>query len=99
MMHLTAIFMQTDKWASSSWQNVIVQRWLEAMQEALKNVAMHAAAMKPKTLSYKDFDISYVEEETQGAYHQDRKKRMKSAKDSETSFEYSKIYLYGSTYS
>ncbi|MBN2767742.1 MAG: elongation factor Ts [Campylobacterales bacterium] len=38
----------------------------EAMQDALKSVAMHAAAMKPKTLSYKDFDIAYVEEETQG---------------------------------
>jgi elongation factor Ts len=38
----------------------------EAMQDALKSVAMHAAAMKPKTLSYKDFEISYVAEETQG---------------------------------
>jgi len=31
-----------------------------------KNIAMHAASMKPTTLSYTDFDASYVEEETKG---------------------------------
>jgi len=31
-----------------------------------KNVAMHASAMKPTTLSYKDFDATYVAEETKG---------------------------------
>lgn len=38
----------------------------EAMSSVLKDVAMHAAAMKPTTLSYKDFDPSYVAEETAG---------------------------------
>lgn len=38
----------------------------DAIRPMLKNVAMHASAMKPKTLSYKDFDISFVESETQG---------------------------------
>jgi elongation factor Ts len=38
----------------------------EAMTGALKNVAMHAAAMKPTTLSYKDFDDAFVADETAG---------------------------------
>jgi elongation factor Ts len=38
----------------------------EAMTPVLKEVAMHAAAMSPSTLSYKDFDASYVAEETKG---------------------------------
>ncbi len=38
----------------------------EAMAPVLKEVAMHAAAMSPKTLSYKDFDPTFVEEETKG---------------------------------
>ena len=38
----------------------------EAMTPVLKEVAMHAAAMAPKTLSYKDFDPTFVEEETKG---------------------------------
>ena len=38
----------------------------EAMTPVLKEVAMHAAAMSPKTLSYKDFDPAFVEEETKG---------------------------------
>ncbi|CUV65166.1 Elongation factor Ts [Sulfurovum sp. enrichment culture clone C5] len=38
----------------------------DAMTAPLKDVAMHAAAMKPTTLSYKDFDASYVADETQG---------------------------------
>ena len=38
----------------------------EAMTSALKDVAMHAAAMSPSTLSYTDFDAKYVEEETKG---------------------------------
>ncbi len=32
----------------------------------LKNVAMHAAAMSPSTLSYKDFDPQFVTDETAG---------------------------------
>jgi len=38
----------------------------EAMTPVLKEVAMHAAAMSPSTLSYKDFDLAFVEEETKG---------------------------------
>ena len=38
----------------------------EAMTSVLKEVAMHAAAMSPSTLSYKDFDAVYVAEETKG---------------------------------
>jgi len=32
----------------------------------LKNIAMHAAAMSPSTLSYKDFDAQFVADETNG---------------------------------
>jgi elongation factor Ts len=32
----------------------------------LKNISMHAAAMKPSVLSAEDFDATYVEEETKG---------------------------------
>jgi elongation factor Ts len=38
----------------------------QAMKDMAKNVAMHASAMKPTTLSYKDFDAKFVEEETKG---------------------------------
>lgn len=38
----------------------------EGMRDVLKQVAMHASAMKPTTLSYKDFDAAYVESETKG---------------------------------
>lgn len=38
----------------------------EGMRPLLKNIAMHASAMKPTTLSYKDFDAAYVEGETKG---------------------------------
>ncbi|MCW8895714.1 MAG: translation elongation factor Ts [Sulfurimonas sp.] len=38
----------------------------EGMKPFLKNVAMHASAMKPTTLSYKNFDPEYVESETKG---------------------------------
>ena len=38
----------------------------EAMTPVLKEVAMHAAAMAPTTLSYKDFDPKFVEDETKG---------------------------------
>lgn len=38
----------------------------DALRPMLKNVAMHASAMKPKTLSYRDFDAEYVQNETIG---------------------------------
>jgi len=38
----------------------------EAMTPVLKEIAMHAAAMSPSTLSFKDFDADFVAEETKG---------------------------------
>jgi len=38
----------------------------EKVKAELKNIAMHAAAMSPSTLSYKDFDPQFVEDETAG---------------------------------
>jgi elongation factor Ts len=38
----------------------------EGMRATLKQVAMHASAMKPTTLSYKDFDPAFIESETKG---------------------------------
>ncbi len=38
----------------------------DAMTPVLKEIAMHAAAMSPSTLSYTDFDATFVEEETKG---------------------------------
>ncbi len=39
---------------------------VEGMREVMKQVAMHASAMKPTTLSYTDLDPAYVESETKG---------------------------------
>ena len=38
----------------------------EGIRDTLKQIAMHASAMKPSTLSYKDFDADFVEGETKG---------------------------------
>ena len=38
----------------------------EGMRDVMKQVAMHASAMKPQTLSFKDFDPAFVESETKG---------------------------------
>ncbi|MBL0686817.1 MAG: elongation factor Ts [Sulfurospirillum sp.] len=38
----------------------------ENIKPFLKNIAMHASAMKPSTLSYKDFSTEYVKSETKG---------------------------------
>ncbi|MDH4945386.1 translation elongation factor Ts [Sulfurimonas sp. C5] len=38
----------------------------EGMKDVLKQVAMHASAMKPQVLSYKDFTTEFVESETKG---------------------------------
>ncbi|MDH5464254.1 MAG: translation elongation factor Ts [Thiovulaceae bacterium] len=38
----------------------------QALAPMAKNVAMHASAMKPTTLSYKDFDATFIAEETKG---------------------------------
>ena len=42
------------------------EKTAEGMRAVLKQVAMHTSAMKPTTLSYKDFDAAYVESETIG---------------------------------
>jgi elongation factor Ts len=42
------------------------EKTAKALVDITKNVAMHASAMKPTTLSYKDFDAAYVESETIG---------------------------------
>jgi len=39
---------------------------VEKVKAELKNIAMHAAAMSPSTLSYEDFDADFVESETKG---------------------------------
>lgn len=38
----------------------------EALVPVAKQVSMHASAMKPTTLSFKDFDADYIEAETKG---------------------------------
>jgi len=42
------------------------EKTAEGMRDILKQVAMHTSAMKPTTLTYKDFDAAYVEGETKG---------------------------------
>lgn len=42
------------------------EKTAKAMSDMAKNVAMHASAMKPTTLSYTDFDPAYIESETIG---------------------------------
>ncbi len=36
----------------------------EKAEELMRNLAMHAAAMKPKSISYKELDLDFVEKET-----------------------------------
>lgn len=38
----------------------------EGMRDVLKQISMHASAMKPQVLSYKDFSAEFVESETKG---------------------------------
>ncbi len=40
------------------------QKTADGARELLKNIAMHASAMKPTVLSYKDLDPEFVEKET-----------------------------------
>ena len=42
------------------------EKTAEALRPFMKQVAMHASAMKPSTLSYKDLDPAYVASETVG---------------------------------
>ena len=39
---------------------------VEKVTPILREIAMHAAAMAPKSLTYKDFDAEYIEAETKG---------------------------------
>ncbi len=39
---------------------------VDKVKAELKNIAMHAAAMSPSTLSYRDFDAEFIESETKG---------------------------------
>jgi len=50
------------------------------MRPFLKQVAMHASAMKPTTLSYKDFDADYVESETKGRIEALKKENIELAR-------------------
>ena len=42
------------------------EKTAEGMRATLKQIAMHTSAMKPSTLSYKDFDAAFVASETIG---------------------------------
>ena len=46
----------------------------------LKNIAMHAAAMSPATLSYKDFDAQFVADETNGRIEKVKKENQELAR-------------------
>jgi elongation factor Ts len=46
----------------------------------LKNIAMHAAAMSPATLSYKDFDAQFVADETNGRIEKVKKENEELAR-------------------
>ncbi|MEA3331483.1 MAG: translation elongation factor Ts [Campylobacterota bacterium] len=52
----------------------------EGVRPLLKNIAMHASAMKPTTLSYKDFDATYVESETKGRIEALKKENVELAR-------------------
>ena len=50
------------------------------VEAELKNIAMHAAAMSPSTLSYKDFDAKFVEDETNGRIEKIKKENEELAR-------------------
>jgi len=52
----------------------------EKVKAELKNIAMHAAAMGPKTLSYKDFDAQFVADETNGRIEKVKKENEELAR-------------------
>ncbi len=56
------------------------EKTAEGMVPFLKQVAMHASAMKPTTLSYKDFDAAYVESETKGRIEALKKENIELAR-------------------
>ncbi|WP_324171364.1 translation elongation factor Ts [Sulfurimonas sp.] len=56
------------------------EKTAQGMIPFLKQVAMHASAMKPSTLSYKDFDAKYVESETKGRIEALKKENIELAR-------------------
>ncbi len=56
------------------------EKTAEGMRDVMKQVAMHASAMKPTTLSYKDFDPAYVESETKGRIEALKKENIELAR-------------------
>jgi len=52
----------------------------DKVRSELKNVAMHAAAMSPSTLSYKDFDAQFVADETAGRIEKVKKENEELAR-------------------
>jgi len=52
----------------------------EKVKAELKNIAMHAAAMSPKTLSYTDFDAQFVADETNGRIEKVKKENEELAR-------------------
>jgi len=52
----------------------------QKVKAELKNIAMHAAAMSPKTLSYKDFDPQFVADETNGRIEKVKKENEELAR-------------------
>ncbi|MBL0708497.1 MAG: elongation factor Ts [Sulfurimonas sp.] len=56
------------------------EKTAKGMVPFLKQVAMHTSAMKPTTLSYKDFDAQYVESETKGRIEALKKENIELAR-------------------
>jgi len=52
----------------------------DKIKAELKNIAMHAAAMSPKTLSYTDFDAQFVADETNGRIEKVKKENEELAR-------------------
>ncbi len=56
------------------------EKTAEALRPFMKQVAMHASAMKPSTLSYKDLDAAYVASETVGRIEVIKKENIELAR-------------------
>ncbi len=53
---------------------------IDTVKNELRNIAMHAAAMSPKNLSYKDFSLDFVESETKGRIEKVKKENKELAR-------------------
>lgn len=56
------------------------EKTAQALRPFMKQVAMHASAMKPSTLSYKDLDAAYVTSETVGRIEVIKKENIELAR-------------------